>query len=52
LQIEINRGLYVDETTLEKISGFDLLKADLQEFVSQMMAYVRQGFSDDRLAAE
>ncbi|MEM5474674.1 N-formylglutamate amidohydrolase [Hoeflea sp. AS60] len=52
LQIEINRGLYVDETSLEKTPGFDLLKADLWEFSSQMMAYVREGLSEDRLAAE
>ncbi|MCZ4290471.1 N-formylglutamate amidohydrolase [Hoeflea alexandrii] len=52
LQIEINRGLYVDEASLEKTAGFDLLKADLWEFASQMMAYVREGFSEDRLAAE
>ena len=52
LQIEINRGLYVDEASLEKTAGFDLLKADLWEFAGQMMAYVREGFSEDRLAAE
>jgi len=52
LQIEINRGLYVDEATLEKTPGYDLLKADLSEFAAQMMAYVREGFSEDRLAAE
>lgn len=52
LQIEINRGLYVDETSLEKTVGFDLLKADLGEFAGQMMAYVREGSSEDRLAAE
>ena len=52
LQIEINRGLYVDETSLEKTSGFEFLKADLTEFASQMMAHVRNGLADDRLAAE
>lgn len=52
LQIEINRGLYVDEARLEKTSGFDLLKADLSEFAGDLMAYVRAGLSDDRLAAE
>ena len=52
LQIEINRGLYVDETRLEKTAGYDLLKADLGEFAGQMMAYVREGHSEDRLAAE
>ncbi len=52
LQIEINRGLYVDETSLEKTPGFALLKADLGEFVGQMIAHVREGLSEDRLAAE
>lgn len=52
LQIEINRGLYVDEASLEKTAGFDLLKADLGEFAASMMAYVREGLSEDRLAAE
>ncbi|SOE16375.1 N-formylglutamate amidohydrolase [Hoeflea halophila] len=52
LQIEINRGLYVDEASLVKTRGFELLKADLAAFVGEMMAYVRDGMSDDRLAAE
>lgn len=52
LQIEVNRGLYVNEATLDKTEGFDLLKADLTEFADQMMAHVRQDMSDDRLAAE
>jgi len=52
LQIEINRGLYVDEASLAKTPGFELLKADLAEFAGEMMAYVRDGMSDDRLAAE
>ena len=52
LQIEINRGLYVNEATLEKTAGFDLLKADLVEFIGEMMGYVREGMAEDRLAAE
>lgn len=52
LQIEINRGLYVDETTLEKTSGFDLLRADLSDFAARMMDHVRKERMDDRLAAE
>ncbi|MDP3524175.1 MAG: N-formylglutamate amidohydrolase [Hoeflea sp.] len=52
LQIEVNRGLYVNEATLERTTGFDLLKADLTEFAGQMMAFVRQDLSEDRLAAE
>lgn len=52
LQIEVNRGLYVNEATLERTAGFDLLKADLTEFADQMMVHVRQDLSGDRLAAE
>lgn len=52
LQIEINRGLYVNESTLEKTEGFDLLKADLTDFAAQMMAHVREELADGRLAAE
>jgi N-formylglutamate deformylase len=52
LQIEINRGLYVNESTLEKTAGFDLLKADLNDFAAKMMAYVRDDLADGRLAAE
>ncbi len=52
LQIEINRGLYVNEETLEKTSGFDLLRADLNDFAARMMAHVRDEAADQRLAAE
>lgn len=52
LQIEINRGLYVNEETLEKTSGFNLLKADLCEFAGGLMAHVREDPVDGRLAAE
>ncbi|WP_047032171.1 N-formylglutamate amidohydrolase [Hoeflea sp. IMCC20628] len=52
LQIEINRGLYVNEVNLEKTAGFNLLKADLGEFAGEMMAHVRDDLGDDRLAAE
>ena len=30
LQIEINRGLYLDEATLEPAAGFERLKRDLE----------------------
>ena len=52
LQIELNRGLYVDEVTLEKTAGFELLKADLWEFSARMMAHVRDELANERLAAE
>ncbi|WP_345781450.1 N-formylglutamate amidohydrolase [uncultured Hoeflea sp.] len=52
LQLEINRGLYVNEDTLERTAGFDLLKADLKDFAAMMMAHVREDPVGDRLAAE
>lgn len=41
LQIEVDRALYMNQKTLEKLPGFDRLKADLAAFVAAMAAYVR-----------
>src|SRR5258708_38260577 len=41
LQIEINRGLYMDEATLEKNAGFAALQADLTRLVEALADYVR-----------
>ncbi len=41
LQIEINRRLYMDETTLEKSAGFAALQADLARLVEALADYVR-----------
>lgn len=38
LQIEINRSLYLNETTLERHAGFDLLKQDLQRVFAVLSA--------------
>lgn len=38
IQIEINRGIYMNETTLEAKLGFEGLKADLNEVVSILFA--------------
>jgi N-formylglutamate amidohydrolase len=53
LQIEINRGLYVDEATLAKRPEFDAIAAALSLFMRQMADFVAD-FSVDRtaLAAE
>jgi N-formylglutamate deformylase len=37
IQIEVNRGLYMDETTLEMSAGFGKLRADLQSLVTMLL---------------
>ena len=51
LQIEINRALYMDETTFEKSSGFPQLKDDLESMVRALVAGV-SGLTIPRAAAE
>ncbi len=41
LQIELNRRLYMDETTLEPNSNYPSLEADLERLVAAVGAYVR-----------
>jgi len=38
LQIEINRGLYLDEAALEPTAGFERLKADLERLTAALAA--------------
>ena len=56
LQIEINRGLYMNERTLQRSSGFDALADDLARLSAELMAIPDYNFLDhhgDRpLAAE
>lgn len=52
VQIEINRGIYIDERTLELKPMFDKLKHDLQHFSVQFMHYVEHEFSNIQAAAE
>lgn len=52
LQLEINRGLYVDEGTLEPTAGFDVLKADLMRFAADLMALPEEWLLPSPLAAE
>jgi N-formylglutamate amidohydrolase len=52
LQIEVNRALYVDETTLQRRQDFDLIAGALSTFMRQMVDF-SVGFSlDAALAAE
>ncbi len=52
LQIEINRGLYMDEETLQRSSGFDALADDLSRFTAELMAMPDHSFLDLPMAAE
>ena len=37
IQVEVNRRLYMDETTLEPSAGFDKLHADLRAMVTMLL---------------
>lgn len=52
LQIEVNRGLYMNERTLQKTPGFDALAEDLGRFCADLMAMPDHHFLDLPLAAE
>jgi len=52
LQIEVNRGLYMDERTFQKSAGFDALARDLTRFSADLMSMPDHHFVDLPLAAE
>lgn len=52
IQIEINRGLYMDEQTLQKSAGFNLLAGEIAGFAADLMALPDYCFGDLPLAAE
>ncbi|NKB52419.1 MAG: N-formylglutamate amidohydrolase [Rhizobiaceae bacterium] len=52
VQIEINRGLYVNEKTLEPTAGFSALAQDITAVVSQAMSLPDSGFYSQSMAAE
>jgi N-formylglutamate amidohydrolase len=41
LQLEINRGLYMDEEQIEKAAGFDRLKTDIERLIAAIADYAR-----------
>jgi N-formylglutamate amidohydrolase len=51
LQVEINRSLYMNETSFDKSAGFERLKRDLEHMVRALMAIV-PGLTIPRAAAE
>ena len=52
LQIEVNRGLYMNERTYQKSAGFDALARDLQSFAADLMALPEDAIGAMPLAAE
>eukprot|EP00873_Tetraselmis_striata_P013398 jgi/Tetstr1/433662/TSEL_000210.t1 len=52
LQVEINRGLYMDETKTLKHAGFDALTQDLDRLAKALVAVQGACFYPDALAAE
>ncbi|CAN7382411.1 N-formylglutamate amidohydrolase [Mesorhizobium amorphae] len=52
VQIEVNRGLYMNERTFQKSAGFDALADDLARFSADLMAMPDHHFIDLPLAAE
>lgn len=52
LQIEVNRSLYINESTLEKRVGFDALREDLVRFMAQLTAIESSVLSNFSIAAE
>ncbi|WP_420961013.1 N-formylglutamate amidohydrolase [Brucella sp. IR073] len=52
LQIEVNRGLYLNERSFEKHSGFDMLRRDINMFLADLSSLPDYHFSQPPLAAE
>ena len=52
IQIEVNRGLYMNERTLRKTSGFQTVADDLATFMLELVALPDEGLSELPLAAE
>ncbi len=52
IQIEINRSLYINEQTLKKRAGFDVLRDDLTRFMARLTSEQTNIFSDFKIAAE
>ena len=52
IQIEVNRGLYINETTLEKTAGFEPLRDDITQFVARLTEQFASDYDDIALAAE
>jgi N-formylglutamate amidohydrolase len=52
IQIEVNRALYVDETTLRKKPEFETVRAGIAWALAELSSYVEKYASESALAAE
>ena len=52
LQVEVNRGLYMNERTYRKTDQFDSLAADIRRFAAQLTDFAAEEFAQPPLAAE
>ena len=52
VQIELNRGLYMNETTYEKTAGFEALRAELAAFLSDFLRRIGDQDRPYLMAAE
>ncbi|TWI82259.1 N-formylglutamate amidohydrolase [Roseibium hamelinense] len=52
LQLEINRGLYMDEARHQPHEGFSKLASDLRDFIIEITAMPDAGFAAEPIAAE
>jgi N-formylglutamate amidohydrolase len=52
LQIEVNRGLYMDEEKIEKTAGFETLKRDIDRMLNAVAGFAEQQLQPSREARE
>lgn len=52
MQIEVNRGLYMDERSLAKAERFDPIASDLSMMVERLAAFIAARHGGERAAAE
>jgi N-formylglutamate amidohydrolase len=52
MQIEVNRGLYMDERSMAKAERFERIAGDLSKVVENLARRLAERFGDERIAAE
>ena len=52
IQIEINRGLYLDERRLEKLENFGVVQSEITLLSENLIEFMRSGRENFNLAAE